>query len=56
MSKITKTCAVKNCKYSERLKENVKMFKITQDFQKFKPWKQELKIAENVEFRGVKSY
>lgn len=52
-SKTTKTCTVRGCQYSRGTRENVKMFKITQDVERLKLWKEALQLKENDTFRGM---
>lgn len=53
MSKLTKTCAVRSCKYSKGTRENVKMFRVPKDDVQQKLWKDTLGVNEDEILQGL---
>lgn len=53
MSKLTKTCAVRSCNYSNGTRENVKMFRVPKDEGQMKLWKDALCFKENQKLQGL---
>lgn len=53
MSKLTKSCAVRSCKFSKGTRENVKMFRVPTDVEWLKLWKNAFGLKENEMLKGL---